>query len=102
MGRDHYLAPSAGADTETVLEAAIGALAELRGLVPLGDPCTTLHVLASLGAEVERRLPGAVAEARGQQCSWAQVGDLLGVTRASAQQRYGHLGAASDWASHPS
>lgn len=102
MARDHYLAPSAGADTETVLEAAIEALAKLRGLVPLGDPTTALHLLASLLAETERRLPNAVAEVRDQQCSWAQVGDLLGVTRASAQQRYGHPSAASEQTSHPS
>jgi hypothetical protein len=29
------------------------------------------------------------ADARDQECSWAQIGDLLGVTRASAWQRYG-------------
>ena len=44
-------------------------------------------------AETERRLPRAVADARDQDCSWAQIGDLLGTTRASAQQRYRGLTA---------
>jgi hypothetical protein len=87
--RDHYLAPVVGDDTGTVIEAAIAALAELRGLTPLGDPCTALHLLASIVCETQRRLPEAVARARDQQCSWAEIGDLVGVTRGSAQQRYG-------------
>jgi hypothetical protein len=87
--RDHYLAPAAGDDTEIVLEAAMERLAELRGLPCTGDAAAQLHLLASLMAETERRLPRAVAAARDHQCSWAQIGDLLGVTRASAWQRHG-------------
>ena len=87
--RDHYLPPITGDDTETVLEAAIESLATLRGLTWAGDAATRLHLLASLEAEAERGLPRAVADARDQQCSWAHIADLLGVTRASAQQRYG-------------
>lgn len=89
--RDHYLAPTTGEDTEAVLTAAIEGLGNLRGLPPLGDAAAGLHLLASLLAEAEHRLPRAVADTRDQDCSWAQIGDLLGVTRASAQQRYsGH------------
>jgi hypothetical protein len=33
-------------------------------------------------------VPRAVADARDQEYSWAAIGDLLGVTRASALQRY--------------
>jgi hypothetical protein len=87
--REHYLAPSAGDDSEAVLEAAIDSLATSRGLLPLGDASVELHLLVSLMVEAERRLPRAVADARDQECSWAQIGDLLGVTRASAWQRYG-------------
>ena len=86
--RDHYLAPATGADTEHVLDAAIEALGTLRGLPPSGDTGATLHLLASLTAETQRRLPQAVAHAREQAYSWAQIADLLGVTRASAWQRY--------------
>jgi hypothetical protein len=87
--RDHYLPPSVDDDTDTVIEAAIEALGDLRGLAWLGDAPAGLHLLASLIAETQRRLPRAVADARDQECSWAEIGDLLGVTRASAWQRYG-------------
>ena len=93
--REHYLAPVTGIDTEAALDAAIDFLGGLRGLTPPRDASARLHLLASLSAETGRRLPHAVADARAEQCSWAQVGDLLGVTRASAQQRYG-TGAATD------
>lgn len=84
--RDHYLPPTVGGDTEEVLAAAVASLGTLRGLGD--DAATTLHLLASLTAEVQRRLPSAVADARDLHCSWAEVADLLGVTRASAWQRY--------------
>jgi hypothetical protein len=86
--RDHYLAPATGADTERILEASIETLGTVRGLEWVGDAGVTLHLLASLTAEAERRLPRAVADARDQEYSWAQIADLLGVTRASAWQRY--------------
>jgi len=86
--RDHYLAPSMDDATERVLDAAIVSLGELRGLDHDGDGATSLHLLASLMAEANRRLGSAVAEARAQRCSWAQIAELLGVTRASAWQRY--------------
>ncbi len=38
--------------------------------------------------EIDSRIPRAVADARDQEYSWAEIGDLLGVTRASAWQRY--------------
>jgi hypothetical protein len=86
--RDHYVGPTTGDDTESVLEAAIDSLGALRGLAWLGDAANRLHLLASLMAEAEGHLPRAVADARDQDCSWAQIADILGVTRASAHQRY--------------
>lgn len=91
--RDHYLAPMTGTDTEGVVEAAMEALGTIRGLPWSGDAGATLHLLTSLIAETEHRLPRAVADARAQECSWAQIADLLGVTRASAWQRYAGGGA---------
>ncbi|MDQ2826319.1 MAG: helix-turn-helix domain-containing protein [Actinomycetota bacterium] len=82
-----------GVDAERVLEAAIESLGTLRGLTWLGDAGVALHLLASLVAEAELQMPRAVADARDQEYSWAQIGDLLGVTRASAWQRYGGRGA---------
>lgn len=87
--RDHYLPPTIDDDTEIVLDQAIDNLGDARGLPWLGVAATRLHLLTSLMAETERLLPRVVADARDQKCSWAEIGDLLGVTRASAQQRYG-------------
>jgi hypothetical protein len=53
-----------------------------------GDPAALVHVLASLAWQLDGRLALAVADARRWGCSWAEVADLLGVTRASAWQRY--------------
>ena len=87
--RDHYLEPATGDDTEAVLDEAIATLGTVRGLSWLGDAGVTLHLLTSLIAQAQQQLPRAVADARDQDYSWAQIGDLLGVTRASASQRYG-------------
>lgn len=86
--RDHYLPPTIGEDSEVVLDAAIDSLGSVRGMGLNGDAATTLHLLASLIAQAQQRLPRAVADARDQDCSWAEIADLLGVTRASAWQRY--------------
>lgn len=86
--RDHYIEPASGEDSAAVLDTAIESLGKLRGLEWLGDTGVTLHLLASLVAEARSRLPRAVADARDQGYSWGQVADLLGVTRASAWQRY--------------
>ncbi len=94
--RDHYIAPTTGDDTTRVLDAAIEQLGQIRRLEWVGDPGATLHLLVSLTAEAERRLPTAVADARDHDYSWAQIADLLGVTRASAWQRY-----ADHSAQHP-
>ena len=86
--RDHYVAPSADDASEAALDAAVVSLGELRGMGRGVDGATGLHLLASLIAEAEQRVGPAVAVARDQGCSWAQIADLLGVTRASAWQRY--------------
>ncbi|MGH9157935.1 MAG: hypothetical protein ACRD1K_19345 [Acidimicrobiales bacterium] len=85
--RDHYIAPGAGDDSRLVMDAAVESLRVARNL-GRGDAPVMLHLLASLVIEAEARLPGAVVAARHQGCSWAEVADLLGVTRASAWQRY--------------
>lgn len=43
-------------------------------------------------AEAEKRLTAAVAQARSQGLSWAGVGQVLGMTRQGAQQRFGRSG----------
>jgi hypothetical protein len=84
--RDHYLAPRADEASRRAIDLAVSSLLEVRRL-HRSDP--TLHGLASLAAELEGRMAPAVADARHYGCSWAEVADLLGVTRASAWQRYG-------------
>ncbi len=93
--RDHYIPPAVGEDSQRVLHAAIDSLGKLRGFAFNGDAATTLHLLASLIAQAQQHLPRAVADARDQDCSWAEIADLLGVTRASAWQRYAGLTPAN-------
>lgn len=86
--RDHYIHPKTGADTDAVLDEAITSLGNTRGMQWLGDSGVTIHLLISLIQQAQDRLPQAVAEARDQEYTWAEIADLLGVTRASAWQRY--------------
>ena len=85
--RDHYIAPATGPDSAAVLDAAIVSLASARNLVR-SDTGVAVHLLASLLAEAQAGLRRAVNDARDRDCSWAEIADLLGVTRASAWQRY--------------
>ena len=90
LRRDHYLTPSTGKDSAKALDEAIASLASARRLrAGFGDATVELHLLSSLIAESERRLPHLVAAAREQGLSWAEIGDLLGTTRAAAWQRFG-------------
>ena len=85
--RDHYIAPRTGPDSSHALDAAVASLMTARDFDD-GDPAAIVHVLASLAWQLDGRLVLAVADARRWGCSWAEVADLLGVTRASAWQRY--------------
>jgi hypothetical protein len=58
---------------------------------------TALEYLEDLRREVEAQQAATVAALRtetGGQYSWAQIGDALGITRAAAFKRYGHLDSA--------
>lgn len=88
--RTRHIGPTSGRDTRAVLDEAVASLGKLR--MPgewLGDGGAEVHLLASLIAEADRQLPQSVALARDQEYSWAEIGDLLGVTRAAAWQRFG-------------
>ena len=67
---------------------AIDNLARLRTPSGLGDSGVRLHALASLIAQAERLLPVAVHDARDQELTWAQIGELLNTTAATAARRY--------------
>lgn len=96
-GRNYYVGPYIDDDTEAVLDEAMASLGMLR--IPngwLGDGGAEVQLLVSLMAEAERRLPKAVALARDQEYSWAEIGDLLGTTRAAAWQRFAHRASATN------
>jgi hypothetical protein len=81
-------APITGDDTLAVLTDAIDHLAQLRSAYWLGDSAVHLHALASLIAQAEQLLPQAVCDARDQELTWTQIGELLGTTAATATRRY--------------
>ena len=57
-------------------------------VVRVGDSAVRLHALASLIAQAEQLLPQAVHDARDQELTWAQIGELLDTTAATAARRY--------------
>ena len=81
-------APTTGADSLQVLTEAIDALARLRTAYWLGDSAVHLHALASLIAQAQQLLPQAVHDARDQELTWSQIGELLGTTAATTARRY--------------
>ena len=81
-------APRADADSLTVLDQAIDDLARLRTAYWLGDSAVHLHALASLIAQAQQLLPQAIHDTRDQELTWAQIGELLGTTAATAARRY--------------
>jgi hypothetical protein len=83
-------APATGNDSLHVLNDAIDQLARLRTAYWLGDSAVNLHALASLIAQAQQLLPQAVHDARDQELTWTQIGELLGITAATAARRYGN------------
>jgi hypothetical protein len=81
-------APSTGDHSLQVLTEATDRLARLRTAYWLGDSAVHLHALASLIAQAEQLLPQAVHDARDQELTWAQIGELLNTTAATAARRY--------------
>jgi len=81
-------APATGPDSLQVLDEAIDQLARLRTPYWLGDSTVRLHALTSLIAQAQQLLPQAVHDARDQELTWTQIGELLGTTAATAARRY--------------
>jgi hypothetical protein len=81
-------APTAGPGSLQVLDEAIDQLARLRTPYWLGDSAVRLHALASLIAQAQQLLPQAIHDARDQELTWTQIGELLGTTPATAARRY--------------
>ncbi len=87
MNTNTHPPPRTGDDTSEVIDDAVSALANRRGLW-LGTDATVIHLLASLMAQVERELPLAVAMARGEGCRWDDIAQLLGTSAHEAQLRF--------------
>lgn len=87
--RSHHVGPYCDDASALVLDGATESLARLRTVHWLGDAGVTLHALASLQRQIQDRLAYVVADARDQEYSWAEIGDLLGITRAAAWNLYG-------------
>ena len=81
-------APATSDDSLQVLEEAIERPARLRTPYWPGDSGVRLHALASLIAQARQLLPQAVHDARDQELTWAEIGELLGTTAATAARRY--------------
>jgi hypothetical protein len=81
-------APATGDDSLQVLDEATDQLARLRTPYWLGDSAVRLHALASLIAQAQKLLPQAVHDARDQELTWAEIGELLGTTATTAARRY--------------
>ena len=81
-------APATGDDSYQVLTDAIDSLARLRTPCWLGDSAVHLHALASLIAQARQLLPQAVHDARDQELTWNQIGELLNTSAGTAARRY--------------
>ncbi len=88
--RDQPPAPLADQDSATVLSDAIDALAAARTPYWLGDSGVHLHALASLLLQAQQLLPQAIVDARDQELSWDEIGQLLGISASTAARRYRH------------
>jgi hypothetical protein len=81
-------APATGHDSLQVLDEATGQLARLRTPYWLGDSGVRPHPLTSLIAQARQLLPQTVHDARDQELTCAEIGELPGTTAATAARRY--------------
>ena len=81
-------APRTDSDSAAVLADAVESLARLRTAYWLGDSAVGLHALSSLINQAREMVPQAVAAARDQGHTWAEIGQLLGLPQAAAARRY--------------
>ena len=87
--RDGTVIPHTGPDTAALIDQAVETLVLLRSPMQLGDAAATISALMSLAAEIDRRLPGAVADATDQDYPWDAIARwLASTTTATAQRRY--------------
>jgi hypothetical protein len=81
-------APRTDADSAAVHAQAVDSLAALGTPYWPGDSAVGLHALASLIAQAQQMIPAAVSQARDQEHTWAEIGQLLNLSPATAARRY--------------
>ncbi len=84
---DRSSCPWLDEETLALVEEAVGSLVVSRG-GGRGDAGAVLSALASLIAETQRRLPDAVADARDQEYTWAEIAARLATTTSVVSRRY--------------
>ena len=72
----------------SVVTEAVDTLAGLRTTYWLGDAAVHLHALTSLIAQAQQLLPDAVRQARDQELTWTQIGQLLNLAPNTTAKRY--------------
>ena len=87
MNNGSHPGPVTDADTFDVLDDALNALAERKGLW-LGDDTVHIHLLASLIDQAQRALPEAVFTARENGATWADIAQLLATSPEEAHLRF--------------
>jgi hypothetical protein len=87
-GPDELPAPVTDEVSLTVATDAAETIARLRTPYWLGDTAVGLHALASLIAQAQALIPTAVHDARDQGLTWAEIGQLLGLSADTAARRY--------------
>lgn len=75
-------------DSAVVIEEAIVELTLKRTPMALGDGLAELHAMVSLLAQLQAWLPVAVAGARSQGYSWADIAAQLEVAPSTARRRH--------------
>jgi len=80
--------PVVGDDSAAVLEDAIVELTLMRTPMALGDGLAELHAMVSLLAQLQAWLPVAVAGARAQSYTWADIAAQLEVAPSTARRRH--------------
>ena len=79
------------AETELVVDDAIAALVLVEGLDVDSLAGKDISAAVTLARVARSRVPGLVADARDEQVSWADIGNILGTGRLWAACRYGPL-----------
>src|SRR6476659_1088942 len=79
--------PSTGEDTFDLIDDAVAALADRRG-VWLGDDVRTITLIASLIEQAERCLPQLVHDARANGHGWTSICQAPGTNPDEARLRF--------------